>query len=173
VAEDFEFDVDAAADFCHFLEGYFAGKDDAGCAHVFPCFDGAPVGRTCLCGNVDGQVRCDFAAELEYAEVGDEGCVYVDFLQVLQVAVKADEVFVSRDDVHGDVDFASHGACVFDGFFHFFRGEVAAVRAQSEYFARQINGIGSVKKGHFHFFHCSRRCEKFHFFHRLPLYIFR
>ena len=170
--ETFQFDIrHFSVDFLDVAEAHFAGHDDARCAVVAPEFRRCPVGRIGLGRHVDGQVRHELPGHGEDARIGDEDGVDADVAQVHEVIRQGLEVVVVREDIDCHVDMLAPGMSVIDGFLQFFIGEVIAESPQAEGLPAQVDGIGTVQKGHLHFIHTAGRSQQFHFSHSLILSI--
>ena len=168
VAEYFQLDIDLPADIGHFLHGNLSCQNDTGGAQLLPHGHGSPVCTAGLRGNMDGQIRCNLSCQGEYTQIGNQRRIGMDFLQIFQVIIQPGQVLVPGDDIHRDIDFLSHAVGIFHGFLQFLPGEIAAVRSEAEALSRKVYRIGSVKQSHLHFFHRSRRSEKFYFIHDIP-----
>ena len=108
-----------------------------------------------------------FLRQLEDAQVGNEGRVRADVLKEAQVVVQPFQIAVPGNDIDGDVDFLSPLMSEGQGFFHFFRREIAAIGPEAEAFPREVDRVRAVADGHFQFFHIARRREKLDFFHKV------
>jgi hypothetical protein len=157
-------------DFPNLPKRQFTRKDYAARAKLTVKRRALVVCDVCLRADVDFEAL-DLPRDVENAGVGDDNRVRSDIPENAQIAVKAAQILIVRDDVHADVNLDAAAVGITDGLFQFIGIEIPGVCAQTEPLPPDVNGVRAVRYGYPQLFKIPRGGKQLGFFlHDQPLF---
>ena len=155
-----------AAKFPQFLKRHLSGRHDTGYAHVIPELRSHIIRRIRLCAQMEYSIRQNFPKYGDHTWIGYEKSVDFQISDPSEKIRKKTNIFIMSEDIYRHIDLFSSFVSVFRSLTDFFLCKIAGAGPQTESFAPEIDGIGSVIYRDFQFFQIAGRRQQFHFFHR-------